>query len=152
MQRFTFKLESVRALREQVERQAQEALARELATDAQLRAALAEAGERLAAATRGEGQGDREVATGADLAARQAFIERLERERLAVRASVADQERAVAARRLGLERAAREREALERLKRRQHAAHEVVAARAEEAALSEVALQSHRRAALGGAV
>lgn len=149
MQQFTFKLESVRALREQVEREAQEALARELATDAQRRAELARAGERLTAATTGAIAGD--AASGADLAARQAFIERLERERLAARATVAGQEREVALRRLGLEQAAREREALERLKRRRLAAHRVVTARAEEAALSEIALQTHGRSALGGA-
>jgi len=142
MQRFTFKLESVRALREQVEKQAQEALAHELAADAARRAELERAGARLDEATRA---GTPETVSGPDLAARQAFVERLERERLDAHASVARQEREVALRRLGLERAAREREALERLKRRRLAAHRLVSARAEEATLSEIGLQRHVR-------
>jgi flagellar FliJ protein len=146
MTRFEFRLESLRALREQAEQRAREELARELARKAEHEAALIAAEERLRVA-RGSGP----LAAGTALAAHelvsfQAYVERRERERLAAVERVSLQEREVGARRRELEHAARERELLERLKSRRAVEHAREVARVEESALGELGLAAHRRA------
>lgn len=149
MQRFTFNLESVRALREQTERQAQEALARELELQQARRAQLQDAARRTALARRRQGTGTR--TSGRDLQSQQAYLERAERDEASARDVLAHQEQVVADERGRLLVAAQEREAMERLKRRRRAEHNRDALRVETNMLGEVGLQSHRRRSLGRA-
>jgi flagellar export protein FliJ len=82
---------------------------------------------------------------GLQLAARQAWVERVERERHSANAGLTAQEDEVAAGRVRLETASRDREVLERLRRRRLVAHQQEASRKEEAVMGEVALTAHRR-------
>src|SRR5262245_44508278 len=108
MKRFSFRLESLRALREQGEEQAKAALGRELALEAACREAVTAAAERLALA------GATPQGSGIDLVARQAFVERCERELRAAQLDVAEAVTRVDAARTALVEASRERETLER--------------------------------------
>jgi flagellar FliJ protein len=138
MKRFSFRLESVRALREQAEEQAKAELGRELALEAALRGRVDDAVIRLRqAAVSGNGNGF-------DFAARQAYIERCERDIVAARHALAQGTMRVAQRRAQLAEAARERETLERLKNRHRDEHDAEGRRAEEAVLSEVGLSMFR--------
>lgn len=145
---FRFKLESVRALREQEERRAQEELARELALAAARHAAAAAADDRVVEARDALAACGGTSLTPQELVARQAFLERRERERLEARYAVDAQERQVEAQRGSLERAAQDREVLERVKRRAQDAHAVGEAKAAEEMLGEIALAAHRRRAV----
>ena len=82
-----------------------------------------------------------------DLLARQAYLERIERQRDATAADLDRHEAEVADRRDRLTEAARAREALERLKERRRADFNVEAARQDGRELDEVALNVHRRGA-----
>ena len=144
MKRFIFNLEPVRALREQAERQAQEALARELELQRERHAAVTDAADRVVLARR-FGAATGSLCSGRDLQRRQAYLERTERDERTARAGLAEQERAVADGRGRLLAAARERETLERLKRRRRDEHTRAALSAETEQLSEVALAAHRR-------
>ena len=89
-------------------------------------------------------------ASGADLLAAQAWMERAERRRLDAAADLRASRRSrssCAARRWPA--AARDREAIERLERRRRADHEAEMGRREQAALDEVALTVHRRGTSG---
>jgi len=143
--RFTFRLESVRTLREQAEKQAKEELARELARKAERDAALSEAEERLQAAREAGALPVGSSLPAHELVSMQAFVERRERERLVAQADVSAADRDVGERQVQLEEAARERELLERLKKRKRAEHDQSVSRAEDAALGEMALAAHRR-------
>jgi len=143
LRRFSFPLEQVRSLRSHKEAAAKAALARELTLQAEHEAELREADEAVASARGGTGE-DR-VLTGAELWARQAFLERCERERAAAEQAAIEHEQVVAARVSALHTAAAEREALDRLKEQHAATHAREVARAEEATLGEVALFRHTR-------
>jgi flagellar export protein FliJ len=152
MQRLTFKLEAVRTLREQVEQQAQQALAHQLTLEGQRLAALDLAGERLAEARRLGTAPPGGVTSAAELVARQRYVERAERDQRAARANLAAQRRQVDAERGRLEQASRDRKVLDQLKERALTAHRARVARAEEELLSEIAIAGHqRRAALEAA-
>jgi flagellar FliJ protein len=145
--RFKFRLERVHDIRRQRERGAQEELAAALgkqageeATLGQVEETIAEAREQFRGAT-----GYGEVLSGIDLAASQAYLERLSgRRAVAVRDLNASRDE-VGRRRSDLEAAARERQALDRLRDRRRAEHEREVARAESAQLDELALAGHRR-------
>lgn len=143
---FTFRLERVRSLRERAEEHAREELARELQLRLRGEALLREA-TYAASAARDTGRGafERFGASGADLIAAQAFMERAERDRREAALDLDRQDAEVEARRRALTEAAREREAIDRLKNRQKAVHEREAARREQIELDEVALGMHRR-------
>jgi len=145
MKPFVFRLESVRALREQTQQQAQQELANELALREQRAVELHAATRRVeqALATAAPERGT--ATDGLQLAARQAWVERVERERHSATADLRAQDDEVAAGRQRLESASREREVLERLRNRRLTAHELEVARKEEAVLGEVALTVHRR-------
>jgi flagellar FliJ protein len=145
MAQFTFKLESVRALREQAERAAQEELARELALSAAREQALNDAGTVLGDAQRALAAVPGSTLTPQELIARQAYLERRERLQSVAAAELALQLRNVESRRARLARAARDREALERAKERAREEHVREQARVEEEALGEIALALHRR-------
>lgn len=142
---FTFNLEPVRALREQVEHQAQEQLATELALQARRESALHAAARRAAAALYARTPSHGSTVTGHELQAREAFVNRTEREREAARQEVAASEQQVATSRGRLVEAGRDREVLERLKRRRASEHAHVVAKAEEQSLAEIGLISHLR-------
>jgi flagellar FliJ protein len=144
--RFHFKLEPVRALREQAELNAMKELADELVREAALRSEAEAAATRLAAA-RAMPQA---VASGPELRAQQMFMERREREVQAAHEQVGLQEQQVELHRAHLEVASREREVLERLKDRRRTEHERAAAAAEQAHVAELTLARYRRPALGG--
>jgi flagellar protein FliJ len=145
MKPFVFRLESVRALREQTQQQAQQELANELALREQraveLRTATRRVEQALATAAPERGAST----DGVQLAARQAWVERVERERHSATAGLRAQDDEVAAGRQRLESASREREVLERLRKRRLTAHQQLVARKEEAVMGEVALTAHRR-------
>ena len=142
---FTFNLEPVRALREQVEHQAQEQLATELALKARRESALHEAARRAKAALLARTPSHGSTVTGHELQAREAFVARTERERESARHELAVSEQQVAHSRGRLVEAGREREVLERLKRRRASEHAHVVAKLEEQSLAEIALTSHLR-------
>ena len=144
MRRFRFKLEAVRRLREQAEASAQEAYARELALGRTRDAALADADARLSDARRLHGAVAVRTA-GADLRARQAFVERRELERTIAALDSRAQAERIEAGREQLTHAAREREAIERLKERQERAHAVASERAEHRLLEDIGLAVHLR-------
>jgi flagellar FliJ protein len=145
MRRFKFQLESVRTLREQSQKQAEQELARELALREKRAAELTAAEQRVESACESVAAQPGQLVAGSDLAARQAYVERTERERAGARAVLAQQDGQVALGRKRLEVAARDREILERLKERRRAEHAREAARAEQATLSEIAIIAHQR-------
>jgi flagellar FliJ protein len=139
MKRFSFRLESVRALREQAEEQAKAELGRELALEAEAAAGVSAAADRLSQAAAAESAG-----TGSDFVARQAYVERCERMLAAAELELALTQNRVAERRRLLTEASREREMLDRLKTKHLGIHEAERLRAEEAMLSEVGLTMFR--------
>jgi flagellar protein FliJ len=139
MKRFSFRLEPVRALREQAEEQAKAELGRELAVESECAAAVAAAADRLAQAA-AAAAGER----GTDLVARQAYVERCERLVSAAELELALARNRVDERRRALTEASREREMLDRLRSKHLEAHKAEARRAEEAVLSEVGLTMFR--------
>jgi flagellar FliJ protein len=142
---FTFRLERVRSLRVRAEDAAREELARELSHRIRGEALLKEATHAVSMA-RVAGR-DRVVAgaSGADLLAAQAWMERVERRRTDAVADLDRRDAEVERSRAALAEAAREREAIERLKRRRRADHDAEVLRRAQTALDEVALTVHRR-------
>lgn len=143
---FTFRLERVRSLRERAEEAAREELARELSHRVRGEALLLQATHAVSAAR----DSGREAvlatgASGADLLAAQAWMERAERHRLDAAADLGRRDDCVARSRAALAEAARDREAIERLKRRRRADHDAEVLRHAQIALDEVALTVHRR-------
>lgn len=138
-------MESVRALREQAESQAKEELARELARKAERDAELVEAEERLRAARDAGALVEGSSVTASELVSLQAYVERRHQEREQAQAGASAQEAEVGQSRVRLEQAARDRALLERLKERGHEKHVRAAAKAEGAALDEIAITAHRR-------
>jgi flagellar protein FliJ len=145
-QKFTFRLERVRMLRERAEDQAKEELAAQMAERERWAAKLAEAGETLSGARERQlGVAGAGAASAADMLAYQAFLERAEREQQAAELDLSRQDAEVDARRAALQQAAQERQVLERLKEKQETAHRLEAERRESAELDELALSRHRR-------
>ena len=144
---FTFRLERVRAVRERLEDQAKEHLAasltHRLSGQAMLRSATAELDGARANQVETFTGG---VASGTDIQAAQAYLERTQRLREARALELDRRDTEVAARRDALAAAARERQVLERLKERRREDHRRESARLEGAALDELALGVHRRA------
>ena len=142
---FTFRLEPIRALRQQAERQAQEALARELRRQRDRETELDAATRRVDdARDTGDLRPGTEV-SGQDLRAFQAYMERVERERDAAEHGVAAQALEVDAGRSRLARASIEHETLVRLKARKRTEHDRAVARAQTARLDEIAIARHVR-------
>ena len=142
---FTFRLERVRSLRERAEERAREDLAHELRLRLRGEAMLREATEAAAAAARSGRDAVTARATGLDLIAAQAYIERAERTRREAALDLDRQDAEVAARRAALQTAARERQVIDNLKDRRRSEHEREWARRAQGALDEVALAVHRR-------
>jgi len=145
VKRFTFRLETLRELREHAEREAKEDLARELAAAERCAAALDEAEARLASARAEARPAPGASLTGEELQARHAFVERRARERRHAEADATAQSQRVLASIASLEHAARERETLERAKSRAFDLHKREQARVEATSLDEVAMLRHVR-------
>ena len=144
---FNFKLERVRALREQFEDLAKEELAASLSLRLEGEAMLEAAAELHSEAqnARRETVAGHNV-TGDELVALQAYLERTERAREAAALELDRRDAEVDARRTALQAAARNRQVLDRLKERQKLDHLRATERQEGAALDEMALTIHRRA------
>jgi flagellar protein FliJ len=143
---FVFRLERIRSLRERAEERAREQLAHELRLRLRGEAMLLEATQASAAATQtGRDLVTSPAASGLDLIAAQAYIERAERERREAALDLDRQDAEVAARRAQLQDRARERQVMDKLEERQRADHNAVWARKAQGALDEVALTMHRR-------
>ncbi len=140
---FKFRLERVRDLRERAEQRASEELAASVAHQRRGEEQLRAAAERVAEAR--EGRRATAEATGADLLAMQAYLERTQRAQQAAALDLGRREAEVDARRDALVHAAREHRALTRLEQRRRAEHAQQSARIEGAFLDEVALGVHRR-------
>ena len=143
---FNFRLERVRALRESFEDQAREELAASLSVRLKGEAMLRAASESYAGAQDSRRRTASFEATGQDLIAVQAYVERTSRMRQAAELELDRREAEVDARRTALLAAARERQVLERLKERRAADHRRESDRAEGVLLDEMAINSHRRA------
>ena len=143
---FTFRLERVRSLRERAEEAAREELARELSHRVRGEALLRQATSAVSAA-RDSGRDTvlKSGASGADLLAVQAWMERVERRRLDAAAHLDQRDAEVARSRAALTEAARDLEVLERLKRKRRADHDAEVLRRAQGVLDEVALSVHRR-------
>jgi len=143
---FTFRLERVRAVRERLEDQAKEHLAASLTHRLTGEALLHAATDELDSAreTRVETLTSG-VASGNDILAAQAYLERTQRMREARALELDRRDTEVAARRAALTAAARERQVLERLKERRRDDYRREVKRQEGAALDELALGVHRR-------
>ncbi|MDX6554800.1 MAG: flagellar protein FliJ [Miltoncostaeaceae bacterium] len=140
MRRFHFSLETVRSLREDAEQRAQQDFAQELAADAARRSEAAAADARLDAARDLSRPVSGAMVTADVLRARQAFVERCEREQAQAEASARAQGQAVERRRMLLEIASRDRKALERLKEHHREAHVREELRRENAELADITL------------
>jgi flagellar FliJ protein len=140
---FKFRLERVRALRERAEERASQELATSVAHHQRGEEALRAAADRVTQA-RQERRATAQ-ASGADLLAMQAYIERTQRAQQAAALDVDRREAEVDARRDALVHAAREHRALTRLEQRRREEHAAQAARLEGAVMDEVALTMHRR-------
>jgi flagellar export protein FliJ len=140
MQRFSFKLESVRQLRAHSEQLAKEALAGELAAGERCDEALREAEQAVVSARGGTWDG---ASTGVDLAAREAYLLRREREQLAAQLLARSQEAQIEEQRTVLQQAAVELAALDRLKERRQVAHVARALGAEREELADITLARH---------
>jgi len=144
-EQFTFRLERVRALRERAEEAAREELARELGHRVRGEALLREAAIAVTAARDAGRDAMLRGASGADLMAAQAWVERSERRKIDAATELDRRDAGVAASRAALVERARERETIERLKRRRRADHDTETLRRAQIALDEVALTVHRR-------
>lgn len=143
---FVFRLERIRSLRERAEERAREQLAHELRLRLRGEAMLLEATQTSAAAAEtGRNLVSGPGASGLDLIAAQAYIERAERERREAALDLDRQDAEVTARRSQLQDAARERQVMDKLEERQRADHNAEWARKAQGALDEVALTMHRR-------
>jgi len=138
---FRFRLERVRSVRERKEKLAQQELARSMSrlsdTQAELRSADASVErvrdeQRSASAATG-------TLGGAELQARQAFLERLEADRSLRAQDVGRSEAEVQERGAKLRTAASEHEMLNRLRERRRTEHEREAARSESKLIDEIA-------------
>ncbi len=145
-QNFTFRLERVRSLRERAEESAREELARELTLRVRGEAILREASYAVTAARdTGRDAVMSSGASGADLLAAQAWLERAERRRLDAKADLSRRDAEVERSRAALAEAARQREVIEQLKRRRRADHDAEVLRLAQISLDEIALNVHRR-------
>jgi flagellar protein FliJ len=145
---FKFRLERVHDIRRQAERGAQEELATALGVQASEEASLGQVDETIEAARerfRDVASGTEVAQPGDDLAATNAYLERLAGRRAVAVRDLNLSRGEVDRKRTDLEVAARERQALDRLRERRRAEHDREMAHAEAAHNDELALAGHRR-------
>jgi flagellar FliJ protein len=149
---FTFRLERVRSLRERAEEQAREDLARELQLRLRGESLLMQATETVSTARdTGLTTVTRSGASGSDLLAAQAWLERAEQKRREAAHELDRQDAQVDASRQKLTDAMREREVIDRLKEKRRADHEREMARRAQIELDEIAIGMHRRGRVAAA-
>jgi flagellar export protein FliJ len=145
---YRFRLERVRALRERRESAAKLDLAGALALRTEFLTRLQSDDERIAEArAQAPAPGASLPLRAAELAGRQAYMERLEATRRTSVRELAQQDAELNNRRLALSAAAQDRQVLERLKGRGQAAHAAENLRQEGMELDEMALEQFRRRA-----
>jgi flagellar export protein FliJ len=146
---FRFRLERVRALRERREDLAREALAHAIhaRSDSQQQLSTIEAHLEHARGLQRQASAPAATVSAAELAAQQAFVERIETQRLAGARELARHDDIVADRGAQLGEAAREHEMLERLKERHRVEHVRTLQRVEGNTLDEIAMDRFRRSA-----
>jgi flagellar FliJ protein len=143
--RFEFRLERVRALRERGEDLAKQELAGALTRRTSCEERLRANGDEMAGARDAQRDLSAVPVSAMDLMARQQYLERVERDRVAGQQDLVRHDAEVDARRSTLRERARDRQVLERLKERRRADHARELLRVEGAALDEIALTIHRR-------
>jgi len=141
---FQFRLERVRALRERKKDIARQELSVAMGRLSDSEERLETVEQRLERA-RTDQRGGAGALSGRELQARQAFLEHVERQRVAGIHELTRSRGEVDERGAALSVAAQEQETLERLKERQRAAHGREMQRLEGQALDEIALDRHRR-------
>jgi flagellar FliJ protein len=145
---FRFPLERLRALRERGEDLAKQELAGALSRRESCADRLRAMGDQVDGAFAAQRTAASAASVSPDeLAAHQAYLERMELAREAGRLDLDRYEAEVGASRDALREAARQRQALERLKERRRSDHQRAEARAEGVVLDEIALVQHRRGA-----
>jgi flagellar protein FliJ len=142
---FRFSLERVRALRERAEDAAREALAGAIQDHHRSRLAMEQAAQAMVMARDAQLQATDSPVGADELLARQAYLERSERNHRASLDAVSRAEDVVVQQRHKVTEAARSRQALERLKDHRRADFEREQARLEGIVLDEVALNNPRR-------
>ena len=142
---FRFSLERVRALRERAEDAAREALAGAIQDHHRSRVAMEQAAETVLQARDAQLEVTGAPVGGDELLARQAYLERTERNHRASLDALSRSEAVVDQHRHQLTEAARSRQALERLKDHRRLDFEREQARQESIVLDEVALNNFRR-------
>jgi flagellar export protein FliJ len=138
--RFTFALEPLRTVREHAEQVAMRDLAGELRQADALRHELQSTEQRLDAARDVQPEA---TLTAVELAARQLYLERVEREVADAKYRAQLQEGHVEATRERLQLAARDREQVDRLAERRRAEHDRAERRRERDAGDEISIQMH---------
>ena len=142
---FRFSLERVRALRERAEDAAREALAGAIQDHHRTQLAMEEAAQAVLQARDAQLEATSCPVGAAELLARQAYLERSERDHRASLDAVNRSEARLTQQRHKLTEAARSRQALERLKEHRRSDFEREQARQESIVLDEVALNNFRR-------
>lgn len=142
--RFKFGLERVRELRAHDEDRAKEAFAASLDQRVRGAAQLADVDRRLSDAQAAQRE-EVLARSGTELAAMQAWTERVEQARHDAERRLRQQEAELLERRGQLTEASRRRQALDKLKERRAAEHALAASRAEGTVLDEIALNAHVR-------
>lgn len=136
--RFIFTLEPLRAVRQHAELMAMQELARELDRAAAIQRELEAAQTRMAGARAAAVPAP--VTTAAELASRQSYLERVERELEESRLRDSVQAASVEESRTRVQDAARERETLDRVAAKRRVAHNLESARQERTANDQIAL------------
>lgn len=140
---FRFRLQPVLEIREEAEQKAKEQLAETIALRTQGREMLQSAHDLAAEAAEAERQAAARPVTIAELAASQAWRERLERHTLAAGQQLEQAEGEVRLSRTALVEAHQKRAALDKLKDAKAAAHRMAMERRDAAETDEIALQQH---------
>jgi len=144
---FRFRLERVRALRERKEQLAKTELANAMRRLSESEDRLRAADERLAHAREQQRSATGAATSGAEMSARQAYLERAEALRRRGAQEMTHSESEVDDRHARLGHAAQERQMLERLKERRRGEHTRELARRDANALDEMAIERFRRSA-----
>jgi flagellar export protein FliJ len=144
MKRWKFSLESVRLLKNRLEEEAAQKHAQALVAVSRAKAQLAETEREINAAALMQFAGTGKKAAARDLAQLSQYVSALEKQRRERLEKVLLAEREVTLARAALEKVAREREILDKLRDKQHAAHQFHIARQEQKWVDELAQQMKR--------
>lgn len=144
MKRWKFSLESVRLLKSRLEEEAAQKHAQALVMVSRAKAALADTEREINAAALMQFAGGGKKASARDLAHLAQYMNALEKQRRERLDKVLQAEREVTLARAALEKVAREREILDKLREKQHSAHQFHIARQEQKWVDDLAQQMKR--------